>query len=623
MKSGRLRQLFLQKYNNLSVQYKLVVVSFCCIGVALLLLTMLLIFLFNNSTHQNLEERMLNTIDYSCVLIEKEQQYLYGIAEYYAISPEVQELLHRDVAEETAAPDSQILDMVKARMYVLSTVFYNADGEPVEWMSIDGSKRPLSQTGEDTPYYQLMHGGVSQQWQYITDHDPSFMELDNSPKLCLWKLIKDNKSMRPLGVVAISIDTRKLISSGSVPTSLYNSILVLDGNGDIAFRDVTNPYSPSEEANREMIAQIRQRGDKRGVTRCRLDGKEYRVAYSRLASTDLFIVLPNEYEFFVWNQNTVAIYVLISILISLLLTLPMLFIGSRWVVRPLRKLYNSMKDFMNGNEYSQVCLSYDDEIGKLGKLFNQMVVQNRELIENNYKSKIREQTAELDMQQAQINPHFLYNMLHAIQWMALKQHEQKIANVAYALSQFFRFSLSRGASVITLAQEFELVRYYLYLQNFRFPDMIEYTIDVDNSLQTAKVPKFIIQPLLENSIIHGMKDHTTVLHLSIRCATNAQRDRLIIEILDDGIGIDPQILPLLPCRTPEGNTTKSGSRYALRNIDQRLDLMYHHDYQFRFFNNPTGGAGVYIETPLVFLTPEDTAPPASPTTNAERSGSHA
>lgn len=95
---------------------------------------------------------------------------------------------------------------------------------------------------------------------------------------------------------------------------------------------------------------------------------------------------------------------------------------------------------------------------------------------------------------------------------------------------------------------------------------------------------------------------------------------IVFRALDEILRI-PQAL--LPCRTPEGNTTKSGSRYALRNIDQRLDLMYHHDYQFRFFNNPTGGAGVYIETPLVFLTPEDTAPPASPTTNAERSGSHA
>ena len=213
---------------------------------------------------------------------------------------------------------------------------------------------------------------------------------------------------------------------------------------------------------------------------------------------------------------------------------------------------------------------------------------------------IRCDIPELQLLQAQINPHFLYNMLHSIQWMALQKREMEIANIAYALGRFFRVSLSRGQSVITVAQEFDLVQYYLYLQNFRFPGLISYTIDDDSAVRSAVVPKFIIQPLLENSIVHGMKSSDDPIYIHLVCRSDPDRRRLTILIDDNGKGIDPDILPLLPDQLENSVSAKSGSRFALKNIDIRLNLMFHGDYRFAFQNRPEGGTRVRIETPLLY-----------------------
>lgn len=258
---------------------------------------------------------------------------------------------------------------------------------------------------------------------------------------------------------------------------------------------------------------------------------------------------------------------------------------------------------MYGNDSIRTSIIGKDEIGRMGQIFNQMVHNQQELLEKSYKSKIREQAAELDMQQAQINPHFLYNMLHSIQWIALRKKDTEIANIAYAMGHFFRVSLSRGKNVITVSQEFDLVKYYLYLQNFRFPDLISYSIDNDDTVQNAIVPKFIIQPLLENSIIHGMKSSQTPLHIRLSCQRSQDRSRLIIVIEDNGKGIDPAILPQLPVLSESAEISKSGSRFALKNINTRLNLMFNGNFSFSFQNRPEGGARVSIDMPLIFNPP--------------------
>lgn len=596
-----MKRAFYTWFHNLSIRIKMISIYFFCMLVLMLTLSAFVIIVSNKAALEELERESRSSIDYGNTLIEKEKEYMSGIAEYFSVSSDVQNMLRVSNMGQYAAPTEEFLAALQRKMYILSTVVYNQNGEPIMSMSIDNSEEALPQSTVDSPFARVISGEQNYEWSFVDKDEDSYMKRDNTPKLCLWYLIKDNRTTKPIGVVAVTMDTRKLIGTDSQPEPLRDSLIILESSGRSVFCSLDNPVQLSDEA-REVLAEWMEEedGNKFGTTVKKLDGTQYLVSYGRVGATDLYTFYLVPHQIMLWNNIQITTYVLLGILLCVILMLPMFWLCSHWITKPVTKLASSMERFINGDDTIRVSIDGKDEIGRLGQMFNTMVESQQQLVEKNYKAKIREQEAELDMQQAQINPHFLYNMLHSIQWMALKKKEMEIANIAYALAHFFRVSLSRGVSVITVEQEFDLVKYYLYLQNFRFPNLIEYVIENDASIQAAKVPKFIIQPLLENSIVHGMKDNNTPLHIKIVCRPDEERKRLVISIEDDGKGIAPDVLPLLPDQLEHSANAKTGSRFALKNIGTRLKLMYHGDYIFRFYNCTDGGAGVYIETPLIF-----------------------
>ena len=604
-----IRHRFLAKlrrwFNNLSINLKMVTVYSVSMSMLFLIFTLFLMLAANQFSQNTLQLESWRTIDYGNTLIEKEQEYLIGIAEYFCISSDVQNMLRNSNLGLPVEPTNELMSALRTRSYILSTVLYNQDGLPIMYMSIDYSHSPVSQAhAEGTAFFDLMSGNRNYAWEFIDRNDTTFMERDNSPKLCLWHVVEDTRTMLPIGVIAVSLDTRKLLGSNTRPERFYDSLILLDSNGRNVFCSTNNPVQLSMDACRQLSQLVHQEsGNKFGSSVQLLDGKKYHVFYGQIVSTDLCSYLLVPYQLLMWDESQIAVYAILGVLICILMMIPVLLLCSTWITKPIKKLTASMESFMYGNDSIRTSIIGKDEIGRMGQIFNQMVHNQQELLEKSYKSKIREQAAELDMQQAQINPHFLYNMLHSIQWIALRKKDTEIANIAYAMGHFFRVSLSRGKNVITVSQEFDLVKYYLYLQNFRFPDLISYSIDNDDTVQNAIVPKFIIQPLLENSIIHGMKSSQTPLHIRLSCQRSQDRSRLIIVIEDNGKGIDPAILPQLPVLSESAEISKSGSRFALKNINTRLNLMFNGNFSFSFQNRPEGGARVSIDMPLIFNPP--------------------
>lgn len=592
-------------FNDLNISHKMTLVYFFGMTMLLLTLTLFLVTIANRSSQEALKQDSWRAIEYGNTLIEKEQEYLIGIAEYFCISSDVQSMLRNSNLGKEVTSASELTAALRTRSYILSTVLYNGSGMPIMYMSIDYSHSPVPQSYEEgSTFFDLMSGERNYEWSFIARNDTTFMEQDNSPKLCLWHVVKDTRTMLPIGVIAVSVDTRKLLGSNTRPERFYDSLIILDSKGRDVFCSTENPVQLSADARKQLSELVRSKsGNKFGSYIQLLDSKKYHVFFGQVASTDLCTYMLVPYQFLIWDNSQIAVYAILGILVCIAMMIPMLLLCSRWITKPIKKLTSSLESFMYGDDSIRTSITGKDEIGRMGQIFNKMVQNQQELLEKSYKSKIREQAAELDMQQAQINPHFLYNMLHSIQWIALRKKDMEIANIAYAMGHFFRVSLSRGANVITVAQEFDLVKYYLYLQNFRFPDLISYSIDNDEGIQNAIVPKFIIQPLLENSIIHGMKSSDTPLHIHLTCRSNPEKSRLIIIIEDDGKGIDPSILPLLPDLQEDSTAHKSGSRFALKNINTRLNLLYRGDYTFSFQNRSEGGARISIETPLLFDVP--------------------
>jgi two-component system sensor histidine kinase YesM len=196
--------------------------------------------------------------------------------------------------------------------------------------------------------------------------------------------------------------------------------------------------------------------------------------------------------------------------------------------------------------------------------------------------------------QAQINPHFLYNTLDSIVWMAETNNSEVVA-MTEALARLFRITLSRGEDQITLEQELEHVRNYLIIQSIRYVNKFDYQIEADENLLQFKVLKLILQPLVENSIYHGIKNKRQKGHIGI--IAHAIDGRLLIEVSDDGIGMSPEkAASLLSTMVNNGKDRLSG--IGVRNVHERIQLYYGPEYGLQFESSPGLGTTVRIWLPL-------------------------
>lgn len=176
--------------------------------------------------------------------------------------------------------------------------------------------------------------------------------------------------------------------------------------------------------------------------------------------------------------------------------------------------------------------------------------------------------------QSQINPHFLYNTLDMINWLSLKNSTGEVNSAVRALANFYRLSLSGGKDIVTIADELKHVSYYLQIQNIRFGDKIKSVIDVDKDVLEYSIPKITLQPIVENAIHHGIlekPDKTGVITVKGRKIENT----IIITVSDDGIGIPEENLKSIMLYE---SLSKTGSSYGIKNINERIKLIYGNDY---------------------------------------------
>jgi len=259
-------------------------------------------------------------------------------------------------------------------------------------------------------------------------------------------------------------------------------------------------------------------------------------------------------------------------------------IAATWIISasiylPIKKLHNVTSTITKNDLQALVTSNNVDEITELGISFNIMIGKIRELLD----SKIREQEnlkkAELKALQAQINPHFLYNTLDTIVWMAEANKTDQVIKIVRALSSFFRIALSKGKDWITIQQEIEHVRSYLTIQQMRYRDILDYKIEMDENLLDATILKLTLQPLVENALYHGIKHKRDGGTIIVR-ARRTEQDQVLLEVQDDGVGFTPyklaQIQATLNEDTDEISLKEGG--FGLENVNKRIKLYYGKQY---------------------------------------------
>ena len=268
------------------------------------------------------------------------------------------------------------------------------------------------------------------------------------------------------------------------------------------------------------------------------------------------------------------------------------------IARPVIALQSLMKKAEEGNLGVRFEGRQNDEIGQLGHSFNAMIEELQKLINMVYKEQQSKREAELRVLQEQIKPHFLYNTLDTIQWMAQEHGADDIVEVVSALTRLFRIGLSRGKEMVPVRDELEHVRSYFIIEKARYEDKFDFSLTAEDKALPYMVLKLTLQPLVENAIYHGIKERRG--HGSIRVEALIRDNTLVLRVIDDGIGMTSEKLAEVRdlMRNPP-SLGKERAGYGIGNVHERIQLSFGSRYGLRFESTVDGGTTVEVLHPLV------------------------
>lgn len=284
----------------------------------------------------------------------------------------------------------------------------------------------------------------------------------------------------------------------------------------------------------------------------------------------------------------------ISLLSLVIAYLSAIFVSGR-LVRPIRYLQMKMRVVESGNLKEKANVYTRDEIGQLTESFNGMVQKLDRTVREVYEIRIKENEAQLAALQSQMNPHFLYNTLESIRMEAAKERHEQLSAIISSLGNLLRYTIDKHEGRVPLGEELAFLAHYLEVQAFRLEDRLRTDIRVDLSHEHIQVPKLILQPLVENAIEHGLGERP----LRIVVTSRMEEDTLVLKVEDDGIGMSDEMLARLQSGlafSDAGHRAKRG--YALRNIHQRLQLLYGSAAGISFERGRPSGVSVEIRLPI-------------------------
>jgi two-component system sensor histidine kinase YesM len=287
-------------------------------------------------------------------------------------------------------------------------------------------------------------------------------------------------------------------------------------------------------------------------------------------------------SFILWGAVCLFIGFVLSVVISLRLS------------RPIKQLQAQMKEVEKGNFDIRAEISSTNEIGKLARAFNIMVGRIKELMSQVVKEQEFKRKSELNALQAQINPHFLYNTLDSIIWMAEGKKSEEVVLMVSALARLFRASIGKGEELIPLKVEIEHITNYLTIQKMRYNDKLDFRIEVDPTLLHYKTLKIILQPLVENALYHGIKNKSGIGEITI---TGQLKDgRIYLQVKDNGVGMDETALRSILERK---DMVPGGKGFGIYNVNERIKLYFGEIYALSFESEPGEGTTVTVCIPAV------------------------
>jgi two-component system sensor histidine kinase YesM len=390
---------------------------------------------------------------------------------------------------------------------------------------------------------------------------------------------------KPVLVVSYKADYFHRLFADSVPIE-NASYMVLDGSGQIvSHQDISRlGTKPDDPWIHDILRQ------KSGTANVAIDGKDFIVCFDTSAVTGWTSVVMFPVEALVADiaptiRNSAYTMAVVMFALSLLLA----FILSGQVARPLKKLIAAIRKVGDGDFESRIDLNPEnnDEFSVVLAKFNDMNEKVNALIEENYKAKLREQEAEIMALNVQLNPHFLYNTLNIMNWLAIDRDQKELSKMLVSLSNMLHYTTHNHQDTGDLREELEWLRHYLFIMGERFKGKFRVEFEIDEALYRYRVPRLFLQPIIENAILHGFGAITEggVIHISGQIRDG---ERWFI-IRDNGRGMPEHVARAL--------LEADSEHVGLKNVHKRIQFLYGKDYGLQVKSTPAAGTEVIVRLP--------------------------
>ena len=343
-----------------------------------------------------------------------------------------------------------------------------------------------------------------------------------------------------------------------------------------------------QPANAQPVAQALRRQLLAGETLAGM-GDENNYHLLREETTGLFLILQQPRVFNAGVRETYSLVCAVMGLLCLLLCLWGGWVLSRHLSRPVRELSAAMEQAQQGNFSLRLPAGREDELGRLNDSFNRMMTEYQENLRRSVQHEKELNDARLRMMQAQLNPHFLYNTLDSLKWMGVAHNAPQVSALAADLASLLRASIS-GNEFVTLEEELELVERYIDIQSIRFADRFVCEIAVDEQYQGCMVPKLVLQPLVENAILHGVSDREDGY---IKLWAEGDEKTVTLFVSDSGCGMPPEMVAAIN----RGDAREAGGHLGIYNVNSIIKLHFGAQYGISASSAPGRGSRVRVRLP--------------------------
>ena len=435
-------------------------------------------------------------------------------------------------------------------------------------------------TGEDYVAISRERDGVDQQ--------------DTSQMVTLYHRIASKKEKEEeLGICSISVSAKyfqdimknaNITSEGLVYLMSENGRMITSSNSSILQKMQKKGILLNYGA--ELFMEKKKEGQKEYyITRQNVDG----------ASWQMILIIPeNEYEDqyrFLWLSAALMLGSMIAVIVL------MSYLLSGYYVGRLKKLNVEMTGLESGNLNANLPITTEeDEIEEIYHNFNGMVQEVQRLMQEHYQLGKEVKMAEVRALQAQINPHFLYNTLDLINWISMDYGAEEIGTLTWNLARFYRLSLNHGKSLISIGEEVEHVEVYVNIENYHFDNAISLEVDVPEELKSYACLNIILQPLVENAIVHGIAEKPDIESCEIRICARREEQDIVFSVQDDGPGVDVKEMQ----KETQQDIRTAQHGYGVRNINFRLKLCFGEKYGVTYLESEKG-THVEIKIPVMTM----------------------